>query len=103
MARLQWSVPQTPKATRLELYGDAGRAVRECDVVVAVMGTNKTIEREGQDRESIELPADQQDFLHEIRKLNPNIVLVLVAGSQLALNWENDSLPAIVNAWYPGE
>jgi beta-glucosidase len=67
------------------------------------MGTNKTIEREGQDRESIELPADQQEFLHEIRKLNPNIVLVLVAGSQLALNWENDSLPAIVNAWYPGE
>ncbi len=103
MARLQWSVPQTERATRLELYGDAGRAVRECDVVVAVMGTNKTIEREGQDRERIDLPADQQEFLHEIHKLNPDIVLVLVAGSQLALNWENDSLPAIVNAWYPGE
>ena len=103
MARLQWRVPETQKATRLELYGDAGRAVRECDVVVAVMGTNKTIEREGQDRERIDLPADQQEFLQEIQKLNPNIVLVLVAGSQLALNWEDKTLPAIVNAWYPGE
>lgn len=103
MARLQWRVPESEKATRLELYGDAGRAVRECDVVVAVMGTNKTIEREGQDRERIDLPADQQEFLQEIQKLNPNIVLVLVAGSQLALNWEDKTLPAIVNAWYPGE
>lgn len=103
MARLQWRVPETQKATRLELYGEAGRAVRECDIVVAVMGTNKTIEREGQDRERIDLPADQQEFLHEIQKLNPNIVLVLVAGSQLALNWEDKTLPAIVNAWYPGE
>ena len=103
MARLQWRVPESEKATRLELYGEAGRAVRECDIVVAVMGTNKTIEREGQDRERIDLPADQQEFLHEIQKLNPNIVLVLVAGSQLALNWEDKTLPAIVNAWYPGE
>ncbi len=103
MARLQWRVPESEKATRLELYGDAGRAVRECDVVVAVMGTNKTIEREGQDRERIDLPVDQQEFLQEIQKLNPNIVLVLVAGSQLALNWEDKTLPAIVNAWYPGE
>ncbi|MBQ8424159.1 MAG: glycoside hydrolase family 3 C-terminal domain-containing protein [Coprobacter sp.] len=103
MARLQWSVPQVEKSTRLELYGDAGRIAKECDMVVAVMGINKTIEREGQDRHSIELPADQQEFLREIYKVNPNVVLVLVAGSSLAINWEDEHLPAIVNAWYPGE
>ena len=103
ISRLKWRVPQVEKATRLELYGNAGKAVKECDMVVAVMGINKTIEREGQDRYDIQLPADQREFLQEIYKVNPNIVLVLVAGSSLAVNWENEHLPAIVNAWYPGE
>lgn len=103
ISRLKWRVPQVEKSTRLDLYGDAGKAVKECDLVVAVMGINKTIEREGQDRYDIQLPADQQEFLQEIYKVNPNVVLVLVAGSSLAVNWENEHLPAIVNAWYPGE
>ena len=63
LARLKWRVPQVGKATRLELFGDAGKAVRESDMVVAVMGINKTIEREGQDRYDIQLPADQREFL----------------------------------------
>ena len=103
IAKLQWKVPQIGKATRLDLYGEAGKAVRECETVVAVMGINKSIEREGQDRYGIELPADQREFLREIYQVNPNIILVLVAGSSLAVNWENEHLPAIVNAWYPGE
>lgn len=103
LQKLQWKVPQIGKATRLDLYGEAGKAVRECETVVAVMGINKSIEREGQDRYDIQLPADQREFLQEIYKVNPNIILVLVAGSSLAVNWENEHLPAIVNAWYPGE
>lgn len=67
------------------------------------MGINKTLEREGQDRDRLELPADQIEFLQEIYKVNKNIVPVLVVGSSMAINWENDNLPAIVNAWYPGE
>ena len=103
MARLEWRVPRPEAATRLELFGDAGRIARGADAVVAVMGINKTIEREGMDRSSIELPADQQEFLRELQKVNPRIVLVLIAGSSVALNWEQSHLPAIVNAWYPGE
>lgn len=101
VARLKWRVPQVAKQSRLDLYGEAGKAVRECETVVAVMGINKAIEREGQDRYDIQLPADQQEFLQEIYKVNPNIVLV--AGSSLAINWEDAHLPAIVNAWYAGE
>ena len=66
IAKLQWKVPQVGKATRLDLYGEAGKAVRECETVVAVMGINKSIEREGQDRYDIQLPADQREFLQEI-------------------------------------
>ena len=42
IAKLQWKVPQVGKATRLDLYGEAGKAVRECETVVAVMGINKS-------------------------------------------------------------
>lgn len=65
------------------------------------MGINKSIEREGQDRYDIQLPADQREFLQEIYKVNPNIIVVLVAGSSLAVNWMDEHIPAIVNAWYP--
>ena len=103
VARLSWKAPSTGKEDRLALYGSAGKLARECDAVVAVMGINKTIEREGKDREYITLPADQQEFLRELYRVNNNIVLVLVAGSPLSILWEDKTIPAIVNAWYPGE
>ena len=67
------------------------------------MGINKTIEREGKDRDFITLPEDQQEFLRELYHVNKNIVLVLVAGSPMSILWEDKNIPAIVNAWYPGE
>ena len=103
LARLSWRMPAVGHQDRLSLYGKAGQLARECDAVVAVMGINKSIEREGKDRESITLPPDQQEFLHELYRINPNLVLVLVAGSSLSLLWEDANLPAIVNAWYPGQ
>lgn len=103
LARLQWRVPEIEKKERIELYGEAGKAARECDMVIAVLGINKTIEREGKDRSDIFLPDDQREFIEEIYKINPNTVVVLVAGSSLSINWIQDHIPAIVNAWYPGE
>ena len=101
--RMYWRVPN-PKATdRLSLFGDAGKVVKSSDAVIAVMGINPSIEHEGQDRYTINLPADQQEFIKEIYKANPNTVLVIVGGSSLAINWPNEHLPAIIDAWYPGE
>ncbi len=103
LARLQWRVPSVAQKERIDLYGEAGNAARQCDMVVAVLGINKTIEREGKDREDIFLPEDQREFIKELYKINPNTVVVLVAGSSLAINWMDENIPAIVNAWYPGE
>ena len=103
VAKLSWRPPVNSKEGRLALYGKAGEMARKSDVVVAVMGINKTIEREGKDRDFITLPADQQEFLQELYHVNKNIVLVLVAGSPLSILWEDKNIPAIVNAWYPGE
>lgn len=82
---------------------EAARVAASCDAVVAVMGINREIEREGKDRDDIGLPAYQVEFLQELHAANPRLVLVLVAGSSLSLEWEQEHIPAIVNAWYPGE
>lgn len=103
IARLNWLVPTGSSNVMEEMFGDAAKIVKEADMVIAVMGINQSIEREGQDRVTLGLPKDQQIFLREAYKINPNIVLVLVAGSSMGINWEAENLPAIVDAWYPGE
>ena len=44
-----------------------------------------------------------EEFIKELYKVNPNTVVVLVAGSSMAINWMDENVPAILNAWYPGE
>lgn len=84
-------------------YGDAEQVVKSSDLTIAVLGINKSIEREGQDRKDISLPKDQEDFIKAVYKLNPNTIVVLVAGSSLAINWIDENIHGIINAWYPGE
>ena len=103
VAKLFWRTPDVDKKDLIDMYGEAGKAIRECDLTIAVLGINKSIEREGQDRYAIELPKDQQVFIEEAYKANPNLIVVLVAGSSLAINWIDENIPAILNAWYPGE
>lgn len=107
-ASLEWKLPEDAAEevarTSFNSYGDGmAKEIKSCDAVIAVMGINRNIEREGIDRVSLELPADQQRFLHDLYSVNPNVILVLVAGSSIALNWEDQHLPAIIDAWYPGE
>ncbi len=102
-ARIYWKAPDIDSRDRIELFGEAGKAAKECDVTIAVLGIDKSIEREGQDRYTLELPADQQEFIREIYKINPRTIVVLVAGSSMAINWIDENVPAIIDAWYPGE
>src|SRR5690606_34577340 len=57
----------------------------------------------GGDRVRIDLPDFQQNFIKKIHALGKPTVLVLLNGSALAINWEKDNLPAILEAWYPGQ
>ncbi|MBS1653908.1 MAG: glycoside hydrolase family 3 C-terminal domain-containing protein [Bacteroidetes bacterium] len=101
-AKLYWTMPAN-NFVAPDLFSEARKAVKNSDIAVVVLGINKTIESEGVDRQDIQLPKDQQDFIKDMYKANPNIVVVLIAGSSLAINWINDSIPAIVDAWYPGQ
>ena len=57
----------------------------------------------GGDRTDISLPKQQEDLLREVHALGKPVVLVLLNGSALAVNWANDNVSAILDAWYPGE
>jgi beta-glucosidase len=94
---------KTPAMKRTELYSREKNLAKNSDAVIIVAGINKMIEREGLDRETLDLPADQMDFIREISKTNSKTIVVLIAGSSMTINWLQDHIPAIVNAWYPGE
>ncbi len=105
-ARLLWSLPS-------QIGQDALEAARKADLVVMVGGLSPRIEGEemkvdaegfsGGDRTSLDLPAPQEQLLERIHALGKPTVLVLMNGSALAINWADEHLSAIVEAWYPGE
>ena len=57
----------------------------------------------GGDRTAIDLPAPQEHLLESVNALGKPVVLVLMNGSALAVNWADQHVPAILEAWYPGE
>jgi beta-glucosidase len=95
------------------LRADALDKARQADVVVMVMGISPLVEGEemkvnlegfrGGDRTDITLPKAQEDLLKEIKALGKPVVLVLMNGSALAVNWADKNIEAIIEAWYPGE
>jgi beta-glucosidase len=57
----------------------------------------------GGDRTSLDLPPPQEELLEEITALGKPTTLVLFNGSAVAVNWASENVPAIVEAWYPGQ
>jgi beta-glucosidase len=105
-ARLVWGVPGREE-------DEAVQAARSSDLVVMVLGLSARVEGEemkvkadgfsGGDRTSLDLPAPQERLLERVYAAGKPVVLLLTNGSALAVNWANDHVPAILEAWYPGE
>jgi beta-glucosidase len=110
VAKLAW---QPPAASSEAPEVEALKVARQADAVVMVMGLSSRLEGEemkvtepgflGGDRTDIGLPLRQQKLLEGIAATGKPVVLVLLNGSALAVNWANEHVPAIVEAWYPGE
>ncbi len=102
-----WAKPQP------NLKKEALGIARRAEVIVMCMGLTPRMEGEqmpveidgfrGGDRTRLDLPQVQQELIKEIHALGKPIVLVLLNGSALAINWENKNVPAIMEAWYPGQ
>ncbi len=91
-ARLVWVMPN-----------QAQPDVSSDDVAIVVLGLDGSIEAEGNDRETLGLPDDQEAYIKTVVASNPRTVVVLVAGSPVAINWIKTYVPAVIQAWYPGE
>jgi len=83
-------------------FGKAKFAAATSDIVVMVLGEEGNQSGEGRSRTNIGLPGLQLELLKEISKINNNIVLVVMSGRPLDLSWEDENIPAIVQAWHLG-
>ena len=83
-------------------FSSAKNAAKNADVVVMVLGEDGFQSGEGRSRTSIGIPGVQQELLEEVYKVNKNIVLVLMNGRPLNINWADKNIPSIVEAWQLG-
>ena len=106
-ATLNW---QTPASV---LRDEAVRVAEQADVVVACVGLSPDLEGEempihipgfsGGDRTEIGLPEVQQKLLEALAATGKPLIVVLMSGSALAVNWAQEHAAAVLEAWYPGE
>ena len=106
-AKMLWS---TPKENQEE---HAVELAKKADIVILALGLNERLEGEEMrikvegfergDRTKLDLPKTQENLMKAIAATGKPVVLVLVNGGALAINWAADHLPAIVSAGYPGQ
>ncbi|AZQ59364.1 glucan 1,4-alpha-glucosidase [Maribacter sp. MJ134] len=105
--RLLWEAPKD------NLEAEAIAIAKDADTVILCMGISPLLEGEemkvkvdgfsGGDRVHTKLPKTQSELIKKIQALGKPTILVLLNGSALSINWENDNIPAIIEAWYPGQ
>jgi len=105
--QLMWAEPESI------LREEALQAAAGADAVILMLGLSPRLEGEemrvevpgfgGGDRLDTKLPAPQQALMEAIVATGKPVVLVLLNGSALAVNWAADNVPAILEAWYPGQ
>lgn len=81
----------------------AAKAAKEADVTVLVLGANESIDAEQHDRDYIHLPGAQHELAKAVFEANPKTILVISSNCPVAVNWENDHLPAIIGAIFAGQ
>ncbi len=107
MMQLLWQAPKE------NLEKEAIEIAKNADVVILCMGLSPLLEGEEMkvkvdgfahgDRLDVKLPEVQTNLMKKLKELGKPMVLVLLNGSAVAINWEEENIPAIVEAWYPGQ
>lgn len=85
-----------------DIIQEAVNTASQADVIVAALGESAEMSGESSSRSNIEIPQTQQDLLKALLATGRPVVLVLFTGRPLAIKWENDQVPAILNVWFGG-
>ncbi len=88
--------------TNEQLIQEALSIASQSDVIVAAVGESAEMTGESSSRSNIEIPEAQKELLKALIKTGKPVVIVLFTGRPLAIKWENDNVPAILNVWFGG-
>jgi beta-glucosidase len=107
VAQLVWQIVHPDVRER------AAEAAKSADLVIAVAGITSNLEGEdkdtdapgfkGGDRTTIDMPTAEEDLLKAVKASGKPLVLVMMNGSALSINWAKEHADAILEAWYPGQ
>ena len=86
-----------------KLFAQAVAAAKTADVVILVCGVDQQVDREAHDRKDTKLPGVQHELIKACYQANAKTVLVLNSNNTVAVNWEQENLPAIVAAIFGGQ
>jgi beta-glucosidase len=84
------------------MIAEAVQAAQKADVVIAAVGEASEMSGESSSRSNIELPESQRNLLKALLKTGKPVVTVLFTGRPLALKWEDENMPSILNVWFAG-
>lgn len=88
--------------TAEQMIAEALQVARKSDVIIAAVGELAEMSGESSSRTDITIPDAQQRLLRELKKTGKPVIVTLFTGRPLALKWENDNMPAILNVWFGG-
>jgi beta-glucosidase len=96
-------IPTEPGAEEMAEINDAVTKAAKADVVVLVMGEDNNIVGESKSRTDLNLAGNQQLLLSKIHETGKPVILVLMNGRAITINWAEKNCEAIIEAWIPGK
>jgi beta-glucosidase len=85
-----------------KMISEATEKAKKSDVIIAILGEPANMSGEANSRSNIDLPEPQQKLLRSLLATGKPLVLVLMNGRPLTIEWENNEVQAILEAWHPG-
>ncbi len=101
---LNWDAPEVVQDPRppKELIANAVAVANQADVVVAAVGESRGMSHESSSRTSLSIPASQRALLKALKATGKPLVIVLMNGRPLQLNWAQANADAILETWFSG-
>ena len=95
-AHLRWNLEKVNFQPAIDI-------AKKADVAIVVLGESNELVEENRDVASLDLHGMQQELIEAIQKTGTPVVCVLLNGRPLSTNWISENIPALVEAWFPGE
>ncbi|MCJ7776846.1 MAG: glycoside hydrolase family 3 C-terminal domain-containing protein, partial [Sedimentisphaerales bacterium] len=86
-----------------DLLTEAINKASAADVAILFVGLSSDLEGEGSDKPTMDLPTSQIQLIQAVAVANPNTIVVIFSGPQVGMSSWIDNVPAVMQAWYPGQ